>query len=85
MKEGSSKFFLGILLGAAAGAAAAYLAQAEKREKLMDDLNEIAEKVKDSYETYQSVIDERVAQLKDAATTRLNGLKNSISEAVEVE
>ena len=82
MKDGSTKFFLGLILGAAAGAAATYLAQAEKREQLMSDLNEIADKVKDSIETYRSVVDERIGQLKESATDKFNSIKGSVNDTI---
>ena len=85
MKNGSAKFLVGLLVGAAAGAAAAYLSQADKREKLMDDMKEIADKVKDSFDTYKSAIDERITQMKESAVAGLNEVRNSVSDALEVE
>ena len=41
-----SKFLLGLLIGGAVGAAIGYLAATDKREQLIDDLNDVVGKVK---------------------------------------
>ena len=41
-----SKFLLGLLIGGAAGAAIGYLAATDKREQLIDELNDVVGKVK---------------------------------------
>ena len=42
------KFSLGLLVGLAIGAAAAYFADREKRTRFVEDINSTADKVKDS-------------------------------------
>ena len=41
-----SKFLLGLLIGGAVGAAIGYLAATNKREQLIDELNDVVGKVK---------------------------------------
>ena len=41
-----SKFLLGLLIGGAGGAAIGYLAATDKREQLIDELNDVVGKVK---------------------------------------
>ena len=41
-----SKFLLGLLIGGAVGAAIGYLAATDKREELIDELNDVVGKVK---------------------------------------
>lgn len=41
-----SKFLLGLLIGGAVGAAIGYLAATDKREQLIDELNDVVGKVK---------------------------------------
>ena len=41
-----SKYLLGLLIGGAVGAAIGYLAATDKREQLIDELNDVVGKVK---------------------------------------
>ena len=41
-----SKFLLGLLIGGAVGAAIGYLAATDKRDQLIDELNDVVGKVK---------------------------------------
>ena len=41
-----SKFLLGLLIGGAVGAAIGYLAATDKREQLIDELNDVVGKVR---------------------------------------
>lgn len=46
--NGGGKFALGILIGAALGAAAAYFADRNKRERFADDFSSTVDKARDS-------------------------------------
>ncbi|MDR1880047.1 MAG: YtxH domain-containing protein [Tannerellaceae bacterium] len=48
MKSVDSKLLLGLIIGAAVGAAIGYLAGTDKKEELLEGLNKLAGKVKDS-------------------------------------
>lgn len=50
MKSGESKLVLGLLIGAAVGAAVAYLATTDKKDQIMDELGKLADKVKEGYQ-----------------------------------
>ena len=47
MKNLDSKLLMGLIIGAAIGAAIGYLATSDHREDIVDELNKIADKVKD--------------------------------------
>lgn len=49
MKSVDSKLLLGLVIGAAVGAAIGYLATADRREHLLEELNGVATKVKDGF------------------------------------
>lgn len=49
MKSVDSKLLLGLVIGAAVGAAVGYLATADRREHLLEELNGIANKVKEGF------------------------------------
>lgn len=44
-----SKLLLGLVIGAAIGAAVGYLAATDKKEQIMDELGEFANKVKEGF------------------------------------
>jgi gas vesicle protein len=44
-----SKLLLGLVIGAAIGAAVGYLAATDKKEQLLDELNNVVGKVKESF------------------------------------
>ena len=46
MKPGNSKLILGLVIGAAVGAAACYLMNRENREELLDQINDTVDKAK---------------------------------------
>jgi gas vesicle protein len=49
MKTGDSKLLVGLLIGAAVGATITYLATTDKKEQLLDELNALADKLKEGY------------------------------------
>lgn len=46
--SGNGKFLLGVLIGAAVGAAAAYFADKSKRERFADDFSSTVDRARDS-------------------------------------
>jgi len=46
-----SKLLLGLVIGAAIGAAVGYLAATDKKEQILDELGELAGKVKEGFNT----------------------------------
>ena len=61
-----SKFLLGLLIGGAVGAAIGYLAATDKREQLIDELNDVVGKVKSTVNmTISKYKDGRVAPIID--------------------
>ena len=51
MKNVDSKLLLGLVVGAAVGAAVGYLAATDKREDLLNELNNVVGKVKEGFNT----------------------------------
>ncbi|OUO50741.1 hypothetical protein B5F77_12155 [Parabacteroides sp. An277] len=51
MKSVDSKLLLGLVVGAAVGAAVGYLAATDKREDLLNELNNVVGKVKEGFNT----------------------------------
>ena len=49
MKSVDSKLLLGLVVGAAVGAAVGYLAATDKREQLLEELNNVVGKVKEGF------------------------------------
>jgi len=74
MKENvDSKLLLGLVVGAAVGAAVGYLAATDKKQQILDELNELVGKVKEGFNTavakykegkaeVETVIEEAVAK-----------------------
>lgn len=61
-----SKFLLGLVIGGAVGAAIGYLATTDKREQLIDELNDVIGKVRSSVNLAISKYKEcRVPQIID--------------------
>ena len=61
-----SKFLLGLVIGGAVGAAIGYLATTDKREQLIDELNDVVGKVRSSVNLAISKYKEcRVPQIID--------------------
>ena len=50
MKNVDSKLLLGLVVGAAVGAAVGYLAATDKKDELMSELGELADKVKEGFQ-----------------------------------
>ena len=70
MKSGSAKFFVGLIVGAAAGVAACYLMKKENREELVDQINDTIDKAK---RKIGKVINQGVEEL-DMAVDKVNTL-----------
>ncbi|MDR2232347.1 MAG: YtxH domain-containing protein [Tannerella sp.] len=47
--NGDSNLLLGLVIGAAVGAAIGYLVATDKKEQILDELKEVAGKVKDGF------------------------------------
>lgn len=63
-----SKLLLGLVIGAAVGAAVGYLATTDRREQLLDEINDIIGKVKDNF---------------NAAVTKYKESKDEIEEEMK--
>jgi len=69
-----SKLLLGLVIGAAVGAAVGYLAATDKKEQILEEINDIVSKVKDGFNTAVSKYKEGKAEIETV-----------IEEAVEKE
>ncbi len=67
MKNVDSKLLLGLVVGAAVGAAVGYLAASDKREELLEDLKDVANKVKDGFNTAIAKGSEAINSVKNKA------------------
>lgn len=67
MKNVDSKLLLGLVVGAAVGAAVGYLAATDKREQLLDELNGVVGKVKESFNSALAKYKEGKAEVVKAA------------------
>lgn len=85
MANSNGKFALGLFIGAIVGAAAAYLSDREKREKLSDDLSCTFDKArdglvegyyeaKDRYQSYRNKLSNRTEELLDEVRDELHDL-----------
>ena len=70
MKSGSSKLILGLIVGAAAGAAACYLMNKDNREDLLGQINDTVDKAK---KKIGKAIDHGIEEL-DLAVDKVNTL-----------
>ena len=70
MKSGSSKLILGLIVGAAVGVAASYLANKENREDLLGQINDTVDKAK---KKIGKAIDHGIEEL-DLAVDKVNAL-----------
>jgi uncharacterized protein YjbJ (UPF0337 family) len=75
--EKKSPMFLAFLIGAAAGAAVAYLITSGKAEELSEDLKETAGKVKDELDKQLEKGKEMVEDLKHKADEAINSINRS--------
>ncbi len=93
MANSSGKFTLGLLLGAVAGAAAAYFSDKDKRERFSEDFSEGVERAKDTlldnyeeakvrYEKARKRLMKETEELIDDAN-ELDELREEITEEVE--
>ncbi|MDR0429921.1 MAG: YtxH domain-containing protein [Tannerellaceae bacterium] len=65
MKTGDSKLLIGLLIGAALGATVVYMATTDKKDQILDELNSLAEKVKEGYRQVLSKYHESKKELKE--------------------
>ena len=56
MKSIDSKLLLGLVVGAAVGAAVGYLVATDKKEQILDELNNVVGKVKEGFSCAMSKI-----------------------------
>lgn len=59
-----SKLLLGLVIGAAVGATVGYLAATDKKEQILDELNELVGKVKDGFNTAVAKYKENKAEVE---------------------
>lgn len=82
--KGGGKFFLGLLLGAAAGAAAAYFADRNKREQFAEELGSRVDKARDSLvEGYYEARDrynEYRGRLSNSADQMLSDIQQELDD-----
>jgi len=79
MKSGNSKLILGLVIGAAVGAAACYLMNKENREELLDQINETVDKAK---KKIGKAIDQGIEEL-DCAVDKVNTLAQTAVSRVK--
>ena len=61
-----SKLLLGLVIGAAVGAAVGYLATTDKKEQLLEEINDIVGKVKDNFNAAVAKYKEGKAEIETA-------------------
>ena len=94
-KSSSGNFFLGLLLGAAAGAAAAYFADRNKREAFSENFSSGVERARDSivegyyeaknrYNLYRNKLTEETNDLLDEIADKANTRMRHVLSAREV-
>ncbi|MDY6121636.1 MAG: YtxH domain-containing protein [Porphyromonas sp.] len=92
--QGKGKFTLGFLIGAAAGAAIAYLMDQAKRQSFIDSVSATAEKLqdgvvegyydaKDRYIKYRDKLTRATQDLKDRVMTKADNSEDLIDEKME--
>jgi len=69
-----SKLLLGLVIGAAVGATVGYLAATEKKEQILEEINDMVSKVKEGFNSAMAKYKEGKAEIETA-----------IEEAVEKE
>ena len=60
-----SKLLLGLVIGAAVGVAIGYLAATDKKDQILDELNNVVGKVKDGF---NSAVNTAVSKFKERGT-----------------
>lgn len=76
MKNVDSKLLLGLVVGAAVGAAVGYLAATDKKEQILEDLKEVAGKVKEGFNA-------ALAKAKETGGEALKAVKGCEESAAE--
>lgn len=71
MKTGDSKLLVGLLIGAAVGATVAYLATSDKKDQILEELGNLADKVKEGYHAAVSKYYEGKQEIKKEIETTL--------------
>lgn len=61
-----SKLLLGLVIGAAVGVAVGYLASTDKREQMLEEINDIVGKVKDNFNAAVAKYKESKAEIETA-------------------
>lgn len=64
MKHVDSKLLLGLIVGAAVGAAVGYLCATDKKEQILDELNNVLGKVKDGVKGVTENVKGAIAKAK---------------------
>ena len=80
MKSGNSKLILGLVIGAAVGAAACYLMNKENREDLLERINDTVDNAK---KKIGNAIGQGMEEL-DNAVDKVNTLAQSAVERIKV-
>ena len=65
MKPDNSKLLLGLAIGAAIGAAFVYVATSDKKEEWISEINEIAQKAKEAFNSTVAQVKEKIAGPED--------------------
>ena len=73
MKSIDSKLLLGLVVGAAVGAAVGYLVATDKKEQILDELNNVVGKVKEGFSG-------AMAKIKEAKGGCEKAVEDSVSE-----
>jgi gas vesicle protein len=61
-----SKLLLGLVIGAAVGAAVGYLAATDKKEQILDELNNVVSKVKEGFNSAVNKYREAKEKIEEA-------------------
>lgn len=65
MKTGDSKLLVGLLIGTVVGATIAYLATSDKKDRILEELGDLADKVKESYHNAVAKYHEKKQEIKE--------------------